>query len=84
MKKKLIILIQNGWLQITYISSFVDLNNYSHPIQYITEDTYFNIDVSLNKQRYIYFSTLEMYSENNIIFSNKKNESSTKQDLTNN
>ena len=75
--------MQNGWLQITYISSFVDLNNYSHPIQYITEDTYFNIDVSLNKQRYIYFSTLEMYSENNIVFSNRKKEISTKHDLTN-
>ncbi len=74
--------MQNGWLQITYVSSFVDSNNYSNPIQYITEDTYFNIDVSLNKQRYIYFSTLEMYSENNIIFRNIKKEISTRHVVT--
>ena len=75
--------MQNGWVQITFVSSFVDLNNYSNPIQYITEDTYFNIDVTLNKQKYIYFSTLEMYSENNIIFRSRKKEISTKHDVTN-
>ena len=75
-------ILQKSWLQMTYISSFIDFNNYSNPIQYITEDIYFNIDINLNKQIYIYFSSLEIYSENNIIFSNKKNDSSTKQDFT--
>ena len=75
-------ILEKSWLQMTYISSFIDFNNYSNPIQYITEDIYFNIDINLNKQIYIYFSSLEIYSENNIIFSNKKNDSSTKQDIT--
>ena len=74
--------MQNGWLQITYVSSYIDFNNYSNPIQYITEDSYINLDVSMNKQLYIYFSSLEIYSENNIIFSNRKKETSTKQDTT--
>ena len=52
--------MQNGWLQITYVSSYIDFYNYSNPIQYITEDTYFNLDVSMNKQMYIYFSLLEI------------------------
>ena len=75
-------LIQNGWLQITYVSSYVDFNNYSHPIQYVTEDAYINLDVSMNKQLYIYFSLLEIYSENNIIFANQKKEKSSKHDNT--
>ena len=75
-------ILQNGWLQMTYISSFIDFNNFSNPIQYITEDIYFNIDINMNKQFYIYFSSLEISSENNIIFSHTKNESSTKQDMT--
>ena len=75
-------ILQKGWLEMTYISSFIDFNNFSNPIQHITEDTYFNIDINLNKQLYIYFSSLEIYSENNIIFSNRKNESSTKKDFS--
>ena len=81
-EEKINSILQKSWLQMTYISSFIDFNNYSNPIQYITEDIYFNIDINLNKQIYIYFSSLEIYSENNIIFSNKKNDSSTKQDIT--
>ena len=81
-EEKINSILQKSWLQMTYISSFIDFNNYSNPIQYITEDIYFNIDINLNKQIYIYFSSLEIYSENNIIFSNKKNDSSTKQDFT--
>ena len=75
-------IMQNGWLQITYVSSYIDFNNYSHPIQYITEDSYINLDVTMNKQLYIYFSLLEIYSENNIIFSNQKKEKSSKHDNT--
>ena len=75
-------LIQKGWLQITYVSSYVDFNNYSHPIQYVTEDTYIMFDVFMNKKMYLYFSPLEIYSENNIIFSNEKKEMSTKHDVT--
>ena len=53
-------LMQNGWLQITYVSSYVDFNNFSSPIQYITDDSYINFDVNMNKQLYIYFSSLEL------------------------
>ena len=75
-------LIQKGWLQITYVSSYIDFNNYSYPIQYVTEDTYIMFDVLMNKKMYIYFSPLEIHSENNIIFSNEKKEISTKHDIT--
>ena len=75
-------LIQNGWLQITYVSSYVDFNNYSHPIQYVTEDSYIMLDISMNKQLYIYFSPLEIHSENNLVFSNKNNMIATKHDST--
>ena len=75
-------LIQKGWLQITYVSSYVDFNNYSNPIQYVTEDTYIMFDVVMNKEIYFYFSSLEIHSENNIIFSNEKKEISTKHDET--
>ena len=74
--------MQNGWLQITYVSSYIDFYNYSNPIQYITEDSYINLDISMNKQLFIYFSSLEIYSENNIVFSNKKKETSSKHDST--
>ena len=75
-------LIQKGLLQITYVSSYVDFNNYSNPIQYVTEDTYIMFDVVMNKEIYFYFSSLEIHSENNIIFSNEKKEISTKHDET--
>ena len=75
-------LIQKGWLQITYVSSYVDFNNYSNPIQYVTEDTYIMFDVLMNKKMYIYFSPLEIHSENNIIFSNQNTEIATKHDIT--
>ena len=74
--------MQNGWLQITYVSSYVDFNNFSHPIQYITDDSYMNLDINMNKQLYIYFSSLEINSEKDIIFSNKISEGSTKHDYT--
>ena len=74
--------IQNGWLQITFVSSYIDITNYSNPIQYITEDTYFNLDVSMNKQMYIYFSLLEIYSKNNIILWGEKKETATKYDFS--
>ena len=75
-------IIQKGWLQITYVSSYVDFNNYSYPIQYVTEDTYIMFDVTMNKKMYIYFSPLEIHSENNIIFSNKNKKISSKHDVT--
>ena len=75
-------LIQNGFLQITYVSSYVDINNFSHPIQYVTEDTYIMFDVLMNKKIDIHFSSLEIHSENNIIFSNEKKEIATKHDVT--
>ena len=75
-------LINNGWLQITYVSSYVDFNNFTHPIQYITDDSYINLDINMNKQMYIYFSPLEIYSEKDIIFSNKIVQTSTKHDYT--
>ena len=75
-------LIQNGFLQITYVSSYVDINNFSHPIQYVTEDTYIMFDVLMNKKIDIHFSSLEIHSENNIIFSIEKKEISTKHDVT--
>ncbi len=75
-------LMQNGWLQITYVSSYVDFNNFSSPIQYITDDSYINFDVNMNKQLYIYFSSLEINSEKDLIFSSKISESSTKHDYT--
>ena len=74
--------MQNGWLQITYVSSYIDFYNYTNPIQYITEDSYINLDISMNKQLYIYFSSQEIYSENNIVFSNQKKETSSKHDTT--
>ncbi len=74
--------MQNGWLQITYVSSYVDFNDFSHPIQYITDDSYMNLDINMNKQLYIYFSSLEINSEKDIIFSNKISEGSTKHDYT--
>ena len=58
-------LIQKGWLQITYVSSYVDFNNYSHPIQYVTEDTYIMFDVLMNKKMYIYFSPFFKWKKRN-------------------
>ncbi len=75
-------LLEKGWLQITYVSSYVDFNNYSHPIQYVTEDTYIMFDVKMNKKMYVFFSPLQIFSENNILFSNEKKETSTKHDIT--
>ena len=75
-------LLEKGWLQITYVSSYVDFNNYSHPIQYVTEDTYIMFDVKMNKKMYVFFSPLQIFSENNILFSNEKKEISTKHDIT--
>ena len=51
-------------------------------IQYITDDSYMNLDINMNKQQYIYFSSLEINSEKDIIFSNKISEGSTKHDYT--
>ena len=48
-------LIQKGWLQITYVSSYVDFNNYTNPIQYVTDDTYIMFDVKMNKKMYVFF-----------------------------
>ena len=75
-------IMQNGWLQITYVSSYVDFNNYSNPIQYVTEDSYIYLDISMNKQLFIYFSPLEIYSEKDLIFSNQILEHSTKHDYS--
>lgn len=72
--------IQGGWLQITYVTSFVDFNNFTSPIQYVTENFYTTIDVNLNKVVYSFFMPVYFYSENNIIFSNTKNEKAIKND----
>ncbi len=75
-------LIKNSWLQINFVSSYVNFHNYTNPIQYIIEDSYIKLDNTMNKQLYIYFSALEIYSENNILFSNKNTKKSTKHDIT--
>ena len=75
-------LIQNGWLQINFVSSYANFHNYTNPIQYVIEDSYIKLDNTMNKQLFIYFSALEIYSENNILFSNKNTKKSTKHDIT--
>ena len=65
-------IIQYGWLEITYITAYADFYNYSTPIQYATEDFYTETDSQLTKRVYMYFNPLYFYSENNILFSNKK------------
>lgn len=35
---------QDGWLQLHYVTSYVDLYNYTQPIQYTTSD-YTKIDL---------------------------------------
>ena len=67
-------IIQYGWLEITYITAYVDFYNFSDPIQYITEDFYKEADTKLTKSVNMYFNPLYFYSENNILFSNKKME----------
>ena len=63
---------QYGWLEITYITAYADFYNYSTPIQYETQDFYSETDSHLTKRVYMYFNPLYFYSENDILFSNKK------------
>ena len=63
---------QNGWLEITYITSYVDIYNYSTPIQYEAQDFYTETDSQLTKRVYMYFNPIYFYSENNILFSYEK------------
>lgn len=64
--------LQDGWVQITYASAFIDSDNYSYPIQYILDGYYTRTDYSVNKMIYTYFNLVNFYSENNIIFNNEK------------
>ena len=60
--------LQNGWIQITYISAYIDYYNYSHPIQYYIPGDYNKVDVNLNKVVYNYFNPIYIKSQNNIFF----------------
>ena len=66
--------LQNGWIQITYISAYIDYYNYSHPIQYYIPGDYNKVDVNLNKVVYNYFNPIYIKSQNNIFFYNYKTE----------
>ena len=43
--------LQNGWLQVSYISAFIDYNNYKNPIQYKLLGSYGLIDININKMK---------------------------------
>ena len=66
--------LQNGWIQITYISAYIDYYNYSHPIQYYLPGDYNKVDVNLNKVVYNYFNPIYIKSQNNLFFFNYKTE----------
>ena len=66
--------LQNGWIQITYVSAYIDYYNYSHPIQYYIPGDYNKVDVNLNKVVYNYFNPIYIKSQNNIFFFNYKTE----------
>ena len=76
--------LQNGWLQIVYMTSYVDYYNYTHPIQYITKGPYAKLDVLMNKLTYIYFSQIKTETDNGWIFSSLSNIYSTEVDYTDN
>ena len=72
--------LQNGWLQVSYISAFIDYNNYKNPIQYKLLGSYGLIDININKIIYSYFNHIYIYSDNGIIFPIKKKEKSIKEE----
>ena len=73
--------IQNGWLQISYLSAYVDYYNYSNPIQYKALGTYSQIDVNVNKIIYSYFNPIFVYTDSNIIFPIKTIKKSFKEEI---
>ncbi len=72
--------MENGWLQISYLSAFIDYNNYSHPIQYKQLGTYSLIDVNINKIIYSYFNPVFIYTDSNIIIPFKTMKKSFKEE----
>ena len=64
-------ILQGAWIEIIFLNSYVDIYNYSNPIQYMLENYYSQIDVGLNKLVYQFFSPVKFYSDNNILFSKK-------------
>ena len=61
-------LLQDGWIQTTYATSFVDPENYTYPIHYLLDGYYTKLDVSIKKMAYTYFNLVEFYTSSNIIF----------------
>ena len=72
--------LQNGWLQIAYMTSYVDYFNYTHPINYITKGPFSKLDTSINKLIYIYFSQIKLVTDNGLMFSSTSDIFSTEED----
>ena len=73
--------IQNGWLQISYLSAYIDYYNYSNPIQYKALGTYSQIDVNVNKIIYSYFNPVFIYTDSNVLFPMKTIKKSFKEEI---
>ena len=74
--------LQDSWLQIVYMTSYVDYYNYTYPIQYITKGPYSKLDLLLNKLTYIYFSQIKTETDNGWIFTSNSIIYSTEVDYT--
>ena len=77
-------LLQDGWLQIIYFTSYVDYYNYSKPIQYIATGPFSKLDISINKITYIYFSQIQTETDNGWIIPSISNIYSTELDYIEN
>ena len=73
-------LIQDGWLEIAFITSYIDYKNYTNPVKYIIHGQYSKLDVSLNKISYLYFSQIQTETDNGWFFPSKSNIFSTEFD----
>ena len=65
-------LLDNTYVNIIYLSYFVDHFNKTHPINYGIESNLFMLSLSSVKRYFYYFAPTKYKSENGLIFNNEK------------
>lgn len=70
--------IQGCWFEMFFLDHYADIYNYTTPIQTFASSTYISIDSNLMKTVYSYFSEINIFNDNGLIFSNEKKISSFK------
>lgn len=57
------------YFEVFFLDHFVDVYNFSHPIQTYTQSFYYQIDPKLSKFLYSYFNSINLFSDAGLFFS---------------